>query len=94
MHVACCIGNVVARFFQSFDRSQGWCRRAALSYARRIPLTSSFQFLPAAKMRELLTASSAAGVAVAFGSPIGGVLFSLEVRAARLEVNAVYNVNF
>lgn len=31
-------------------------------------------------MREILTASSAAGVAVAFGSPIGGVLFSIEVR--------------
>ena len=31
------------------------------------------------KMREILTASSAAGVAVAFGSPIGGVLFSIEV---------------
>ncbi|KAJ9101050.1 hypothetical protein QFC21_003268 [Naganishia friedmannii] len=30
------------------------------------------------KMRELLTAASAAGVAVAFGSPIGGVLFAIE----------------
>jgi chloride channel 3/4/5 len=30
-------------------------------------------------MREIVTAASAAGVAVAFGSPIGGVIFSIEV---------------
>ncbi|KAF8588706.1 Cl-channel protein [Ramaria rubella] len=53
VHVACCIGNVVARMFGRYSRSQG-------------------------KMREIITAASAAGVAVAFGSPIGGVLFSIE----------------
>ena len=44
-----------------------------------------------AKMREIITAASAAGVAVAFGSPIGGVLFSIEVILSTYpELNLVF----
>lgn len=38
-------------------------------------------------MREMITAASAAGVAVAFGSPIGGVLFSIEVASSCLHIH-------
>ncbi|KAI3614729.1 hypothetical protein CBS9595_004000 [Malassezia furfur] len=58
VHVACCMGNVVAGA------------------------------LP--KLRELLTASSAAGVAVAFGSPIGGVLFALEEMTSHFPASTMW----
>lgn len=47
-----------------------------------LPLLLVFTFA-SGKMREVITAASAAGVAVAFGSPIGGVLFSIEVTSRR-----------
>ena len=53
VHVASCVGNLVAERFSKYRYNEG-------------------------KKREVLSAACAAGVAVAFGAPIGGVLFSLE----------------
>ena len=74
MHVSCCIGFLVANLFHKYYRGQGGYAYHSVRHALTVQV---------GKMREILTASSAAGVAVAFGSPIGGVLFSIEVSVCR-----------
>lgn len=48
----------------------------------------------ASKTREILSACAAAGVAVAFGSPIGGVLFSLEEMSSHFPLKTLWRSYF
>ncbi|KAL7666831.1 Chloride channel protein [[Candida] zeylanoides] len=48
----------------------------------------------ASKAREFLTATSAAGVAVAFGSPMGGVLFSMEEISSVFQLSTIWKSYF
>ncbi|KAK3306859.1 chloride channel [Chaetomium strumarium] len=48
----------------------------------------------ASKTREVLSACAAAGVAVAFGSPIGGVLFSLEEMSSYFPLKTLWRSYF
>ncbi|CEJ80381.1 Putative CLC voltage-gated chloride channel [[Torrubiella] hemipterigena] len=48
----------------------------------------------ASKTREILSACAAAGVAVAFGSPIGGVLFSLEEISSHFPLKTMWRSYF
>ncbi|CUM65225.1 uncharacterized protein PRCAT00002856001 [Priceomyces carsonii] len=48
----------------------------------------------ASKAREFLTATSAAGVAVAFGSPMGGVLFSIEEISSVFQLSTIWRSYF
>ncbi|KAJ5375748.1 Cystathionine beta-synthase core [Penicillium concentricum] len=69
VHVACCCANILMKPFESLKGNEG----TSLILASLHPLTHF-----TARKREVLSAAAAAGISVAFGAPIGGVLFSLE----------------
>ncbi len=70
VHVACCCANLLLKASETLTSNEGTC----------ILLGSAALTNNLARKREVLSAAAAAGISVAFGSPVGGVLFSLEVR--------------
>lgn len=87
VHMACCTGNILVTILQpisSFEITQTLTRFVCNLFQLDIDAIFFQAYLfpkygrNEAKKREILSAASAAGVSVAFGAPIGGVLFSLE----------------
>ncbi|KAI9768024.1 MAG: hypothetical protein M1840_005336 [Geoglossum simile] len=70
VHVACCCANLLMKMFDNLSKNEGI---TDIPPFKCIGTKSGV-----ARKREVLSAAAAAGISVAFGSPLGGVLFSLE----------------
>ena len=69
VHVSCCMARLLSKLFKQLRQNEGMRATRRWTFIIQIP---------AAQKRRILAAAAAAGVSVAFGSPLGGVLFGLE----------------
>lgn len=81
VHVASCAGNLFTRYVFGREKEE----QVQFSDTKILDLIKILfcrvfpkYYRNEAKKREVLSAAAAAGVSVAFGAPVGGVLFSLE----------------
>ena len=73
MHVACCLAYFLSRLFKQFRHNE-----SKYLYDPFLSFKFNMYIISLAQKRRVLAAAAAAGVSVAFGSPLGGVLFGLE----------------
>lgn len=70
VHVSCCMARLFSKLFKQLRQNEGTRGDSSVD----VPIAE----IPVAQKRRILAAAAAAGVSVAFGSPLGGVLFGLE----------------